>query len=270
MQQRSTVSSLFPDSTCPNPLFASQNIYALRIYIQYNALLVTKELHNKISFYPCALARFEPGVNVMLTNFCNFCHFSAKKLAFFSKSNVMIKLLNNLVLFWAKNANFFAEFLPSTFSYFCSAEFSWKISPKNSAENQFSVDKAIVFSLYENIGLFYKQSSADLTREIYVVYANAHSSARKLCFNLFCCSLCENICLFYKTSSLACNCFQIWGRGVDDSILCLSFAQQNGTKNDSWDRVYRSQFFWLHNKTSATNYLQSSLHLITRTPKPNL
>jgi hypothetical protein len=30
-----------------------------------------------------------PGVDVMITIFCDFCQFSAKKLAFFSKTNVM-------------------------------------------------------------------------------------------------------------------------------------------------------------------------------------
>jgi hypothetical protein len=40
----------------------------------------------------------------------NFLRFSAKKLAFFSKTNVMIKVLHNLALFRVKNANFFAEF----------------------------------------------------------------------------------------------------------------------------------------------------------------
>jgi hypothetical protein len=39
----------------------------------------------------------------------NFLQFSAKKLAFFSKTNVMIKFLHNLALFWVKNANFFAD-----------------------------------------------------------------------------------------------------------------------------------------------------------------
>jgi hypothetical protein len=43
-------------------------------------------------------------------NFLRFCQFSAKKLAFFSKTNVMIKILHNLALFWVKNANFFAIF----------------------------------------------------------------------------------------------------------------------------------------------------------------
>jgi hypothetical protein len=40
-----------------------------------------------------------PGVDVMITIFGDFCQFSAKKLAFFSKTNVMIKILHNLALF---------------------------------------------------------------------------------------------------------------------------------------------------------------------------
>jgi hypothetical protein len=40
-----------------------------------------------------------PGVDVMITIFSDFCQFSAKKLAFFSKTNVMIKILHNLALF---------------------------------------------------------------------------------------------------------------------------------------------------------------------------
>jgi hypothetical protein len=46
----------------------------------------------------------------MITIFCDFCQFSAKKLALISKTNVMIKILHNFALFWVKNANFFAEF----------------------------------------------------------------------------------------------------------------------------------------------------------------
>jgi hypothetical protein len=33
-----------------------------------------------------------------------------RKIDFFSKTNVMIKILQSLPLFWVKNANFFAEF----------------------------------------------------------------------------------------------------------------------------------------------------------------
>jgi hypothetical protein len=40
-----------------------------------------------------------PGVDVMITILCDFCQFSAKKLAFLSKTNVMIKILPNLNLF---------------------------------------------------------------------------------------------------------------------------------------------------------------------------
>jgi hypothetical protein len=51
-----------------------------------------------------------PGVDVMITIFGDFRQFSAKKMAFFSKTNVMIKFLHNLALFWVKKAKFFAEF----------------------------------------------------------------------------------------------------------------------------------------------------------------
>jgi hypothetical protein len=37
------------------------------------------------------------GVDVRTTIFYNICQFSAKKLAFFSKTNVMIKFLQKLV-----------------------------------------------------------------------------------------------------------------------------------------------------------------------------
>jgi hypothetical protein len=38
------------------------------------------------------------GVDVMITIFCNFCQFSAKKLAFFSKTNAMIKFSQKLAV----------------------------------------------------------------------------------------------------------------------------------------------------------------------------
>jgi hypothetical protein len=46
----------------------------------------------------------------MITIFGEFGQFSAKKLAFFSKINVMIKFFQNSALFLVKNANFFAKF----------------------------------------------------------------------------------------------------------------------------------------------------------------
>jgi hypothetical protein len=45
----------------------------------------------------------------MITIFCDFRQFSMKKLAFFTKTNVMINL-KKLALFWVKNANVFAKF----------------------------------------------------------------------------------------------------------------------------------------------------------------
>jgi hypothetical protein len=41
-------------------------------------------------------SKFEPGVDVMITIFCDFCQFLEKKLAFFSKTNVMIKFLQKV------------------------------------------------------------------------------------------------------------------------------------------------------------------------------
>jgi hypothetical protein len=46
------------------------------------------------------------GTDVMITIFCDFWQFSAKKLAFFSKTNVMI----NWLCFQSKTPIFFAKF----------------------------------------------------------------------------------------------------------------------------------------------------------------
>jgi hypothetical protein len=43
--------------------------------------------------------RIPPGVDVIITIFCDFRQFSAKKWAFFSKTNVMIKSFNALAWF---------------------------------------------------------------------------------------------------------------------------------------------------------------------------
>jgi hypothetical protein len=48
------------------------------------------------------------GVDVMITIFCTFCQFSSKKLAFFLKTNVMIKILLNLSVFWVVKRQFFS------------------------------------------------------------------------------------------------------------------------------------------------------------------
>jgi hypothetical protein len=49
---------------------------------------------------PTTINRDASGVvDVMITIFCDFRQFSAKKLAFLSKTNFMIKILDNLALF---------------------------------------------------------------------------------------------------------------------------------------------------------------------------
>jgi hypothetical protein len=45
----------------------------------------------------------------MITIFCDFSQFSAKKLAFFTNTNVMINFLHNLALFWAKKCWFYRK-----------------------------------------------------------------------------------------------------------------------------------------------------------------
>jgi hypothetical protein len=50
-----------------------------------------------------------PGVDVIISIFCNFCRFSAKNWRFSQKNKVMIKLLQKLAVVRARNANFFAK-----------------------------------------------------------------------------------------------------------------------------------------------------------------
>jgi hypothetical protein len=40
----------------------------------------------------CFCGRAYPGVDVMITIFCDFCQFSAEKMGFFSKTNVMMTI----------------------------------------------------------------------------------------------------------------------------------------------------------------------------------
>jgi hypothetical protein len=52
---------------------------------------------------------FSAGVDVMITIFCDFRQFLAKKLAFFSKTNVMIKILHNLAFVLSRKRQFFSR-----------------------------------------------------------------------------------------------------------------------------------------------------------------
>jgi hypothetical protein len=53
---------------------------------------------------------FGEKIGVFLTIFCDFRQFSAKKLAFFSKTDVMITIFAKTSSSLSKNANFFAKF----------------------------------------------------------------------------------------------------------------------------------------------------------------
>jgi hypothetical protein len=48
-----------------------------------------------------------PGVDVMITIFCDYWQFSAKKLATFSKTNVMIKFLKKTSCSLSKKRQYF-------------------------------------------------------------------------------------------------------------------------------------------------------------------
>jgi hypothetical protein len=50
------------------------------------------------------------GVNVMITIFCDFGQFSAKKLAIFLKTNVTIQILQKCSIWNKKRKNVFANF----------------------------------------------------------------------------------------------------------------------------------------------------------------
>jgi hypothetical protein len=75
--------------------------------IQSCALILTKD---GLGYILGDFITNSPGADVMIRIFCDLCQFSAEKLAFFSKSNVMLKNLHNLALFRVKNANNLALF----------------------------------------------------------------------------------------------------------------------------------------------------------------
>jgi hypothetical protein len=76
------------------------------------AELVQSRERKKIAFFQPAfqLSIFDTRGRCYDHNFLRFLTISAKKLAFFSKTNVLIKILHILALFWVKHAKFFAEF----------------------------------------------------------------------------------------------------------------------------------------------------------------
>jgi hypothetical protein len=79
----------------------------------YSDLLYFEIVNN--DFSKKSLQNHRTGVDVMITIFCDFCQFSAKKLVFFSKTNVMIKILHNFALFKSKMQVFLLNFSPKIF-----------------------------------------------------------------------------------------------------------------------------------------------------------
>jgi hypothetical protein len=61
-------------------------------------------------FFFLQLESVRPGDDVMITIFCDFGQFSAKKLAFFTKTNVVIKILHNLALCFESKTPIFCRF----------------------------------------------------------------------------------------------------------------------------------------------------------------
>jgi hypothetical protein len=81
-------------------LFAEKTKFNIvEIQEMFENYLEKKELTLEVRTYHFLSAAQYPGVDVMITIFCDFRQFSAKKLAFFSKTNVMIKILHYLALF---------------------------------------------------------------------------------------------------------------------------------------------------------------------------
>jgi hypothetical protein len=56
-----------------------------------------------------------PGTDVMITFFCDFWQFSAKKLAFFLKTNAMIKFWKKISFVWSQKRQIFADFFAKVF-----------------------------------------------------------------------------------------------------------------------------------------------------------
>jgi hypothetical protein len=53
--------------------------------------------------------KMKDGVDVMITIFCDFCQFSAKKLAFFSKTNVVINFFSKSSSSLSKKRQYFRQ-----------------------------------------------------------------------------------------------------------------------------------------------------------------
>jgi hypothetical protein len=95
------------------PIFRQNQCITLAVENSVPQIWVTSRIFKKLlktKQSPKRRTFFQSGVDVMITIFCDFSQFLAKKLAFFLNTNVMINFFQNLALFRVKNANFFAKF----------------------------------------------------------------------------------------------------------------------------------------------------------------
>jgi hypothetical protein len=81
--------------------FACEHIGECSAYLKFKLNYVSYEIKLDCShfmknmtscYFSANTLKLQPGVDVMITVFCDFRQFSAQKLAFFSKTNVMIKI----------------------------------------------------------------------------------------------------------------------------------------------------------------------------------
>jgi hypothetical protein len=70
-----------------------------------------KSWHQNLEVNCGTSAAGRPGVDVMITIFSDFCLFSVKKLAFFSKNNVMITIFPKTSSSLSKKRQFFRYIL---------------------------------------------------------------------------------------------------------------------------------------------------------------
>jgi hypothetical protein len=93
--------------------------FLITIVFFAGAGVIKPSICSKVYFLPpppnFVVCFISPGVDVMNTILCDFRQFSAKKLALFSKINVMITILNNLAFLSQKTHIFSLNFSAKIF-----------------------------------------------------------------------------------------------------------------------------------------------------------
>jgi hypothetical protein len=83
------------------PLHVCSTVSEWLMALSFNLFLLTFVTEfKKVKLDSPKVSKFpKSGVNVVTTNFSDFCRFSAKELAYFFKTNVMIHFLHNIAVF---------------------------------------------------------------------------------------------------------------------------------------------------------------------------